>query len=26
MDRGPREKLYNGWKKAVKRSMGWIDN
>jgi len=26
MDRGTREKLYNGWKKAVKRSMGWIDN
>ena len=26
MDMGTREKLYNGWKKAVKRSMGWIDN
>jgi glycerol kinase len=26
MDDGKREKLYNGWKKAVKRSMHWLEN
>lgn len=25
MDDGVRSKLYDGWKKAVKRTMGWID-
>jgi glycerol kinase len=24
MDNAVREKLYNGWKKAVKRTMGWV--
>jgi glycerol kinase len=26
MENSTREKLYNGWKKAVKRTMGWSDN
>ncbi|HEV8514580.1 MAG TPA: glycerol kinase GlpK, partial [Cyclobacteriaceae bacterium] len=26
MEKETREKLYNGWKKAVQRTMGWIDN
>jgi glycerol kinase len=26
MDDSTRTKLYNGWKKAVKRTMGWIEN
>lgn len=26
MDDTTRTKLYNGWQKAVKRTMGWIDN
>jgi glycerol kinase len=26
MDDATRTKLYNGWQKAVKRTMGWIDN
>jgi glycerol kinase len=26
MDQSHRDKLYKGWQKAVKRSMGWIDN
>jgi glycerol kinase len=26
MDEATREKLYKGWKKAVERTMGWIDN
>lgn len=26
MDEVIREKLYKGWKKAVERTMGWIDN
>jgi len=26
MENSAREKLYNGWKKAVQRTMGWIDN
>jgi len=26
MENSVREKLYNGWRKAVKRTMGWIDN
>jgi glycerol kinase len=26
MDVSLREKLYHGWQKAVKRTMGWIDN
>jgi glycerol kinase len=25
MDEAVRTKLYNGWKKAVKRTMGWLD-
>ena len=25
MDESTRTRLYNGWKKAVKRTMGWID-
>jgi glycerol kinase len=25
MDDAVRDKLYNGWKKAVKRTMGWIE-
>jgi glycerol kinase len=26
MDEATRERLYNGWKKAVRRSMAWIDD
>lgn len=26
MDNSMREKLYKGWKKAVERTMGWVDN
>jgi len=26
MDDSVREKLYNGWEKAVKRTIGWVDN
>jgi glycerol kinase len=26
MDEAHREKLYKGWKKAVERSMGWVEN
>jgi glycerol kinase len=26
MENGVREKLYKGWKKAVQRTMGWVDN
>ncbi len=26
MDKSNRDKLYKGWQKAVKRTMGWIDN
>jgi len=25
MDEGKRERLYSGWKKAVQRTMGWVD-